>query len=307
MYLDLNIRMEGIRYMTINKCNELNFINEKIQVLIRKINEADAIVIGGGSGISSSAGYNHYHSEGIIKNNFIDFEKKYGFKSLFDAYYYLYSSHEERWGFFSQYIKFMNEALPGQPYIDLYEIIKNKPHFILTTNIDMQFSKIFKEENICLYQGEFRYFQCSQPCHDKLYENEKIIYEMDKNLVDTKVPLELIPRCNKCGRIMMPWVRDYEFLEGDFWKDNVRRYEEFLKKYLEGEKNVLFLELGVGDMTPSIIKLPFWKMTYNFPNSFYISINKEKISAPEHLRERAMVISEDIGKVLSLVRFVIEK
>ena len=198
--------------------NNINSIRQKdnIKILIDKISEADAIVVGGGSGISSAAGYNHYHSKDIIENKFSDFEKKYGFRSLFDAYYYLYSSHEERWGFFSQYIKFMHEAPPGQPYLDLYEILKNKPHFILTTNIDMQFSKVFQEENICLYQGDFRYFQCSQPCHDKLYENKDIIYEMDKNLVETKVPLELIPRCLKCGRIMMPWVRDYEFLEGDF-------------------------------------------------------------------------------------------
>ena len=277
---------------------------EQIQRLIEQINAADAIVVGGGSGISSAAGYNHYHSKSIIKEKFSQFEKKYGFNSLFDAYYYLYSTHEERWGFFSQYTKFMREATPGQPYLDLYEILKNKPYFILTTNVDMQFSKVFQEEKICLFQGDCRYFQCSQPCHDKLYENKDIIDEMDKNLVETKVPLELIPRCPKCGRIMMPWVRDHEFLEGDFWKDGVSRYQNFLKEHLEEskDKNVLFLELGVGDMTPSIIKLPFWEMTYNFPNTFYVSINRERYNAPAHLGERAMAISEDIGEVLNQVR-----
>ena len=277
---------------------------EQIEKLIEKINAADAIVIGGGSGMSSAAGYNHYHSKSIMKEKFSYFEKKYGFKSLFDAYYYLYSTHEERWGFFSQYIKFMYEASPGQPYFDLYEILKNKPYFILTTNVDMLFSKVFEEEKICLFQGDFRYFQCSQPCHDKLYENKDIIDKMDKNLMETKIPTELIPRCPNCGRIMMPWVRDYEFLEGEFWKDSVNRYQNFLKEYLEEskDKDVLFLELGVGDMTPSIIKLPFWEMTYNFKNTFYISINRERSSAPAHLKERAMVISDDIGKVLNQVK-----
>ena len=297
--------------MTVGNNNEILSIKqeEKIQRLIEKINAADAIVIGGGSGMSSAAGYNHYHSKSIIENKFSQFGKKYGVNSLFDAYYYLYSTHEERWGFFSKYIKFMYEANPGQPYIDLYEILKNKPYFILTTNVDMQFSKVFQEEKICLFQGDFRYFQCSQPCHDKLYENKDIINEMDKNLVETKVPVELIPRCPKCGRIMMPWVRDYEFLEGDFWKDGVNRYQNFLKEHLEEskEKNVLFLELGVGDMTPSIIKLPFWEMTYNFPNTFYVSINRERYSAPAHLGERAMAISEDIGKVLNEVRVRMQK
>lgn len=288
--------------------NNINILSEKqeeqIERLIEKINTADAIVIGGGSGMSSAAGYNHYHSKSIMKEKFSDFQKKYGFNSLFDAYYYLFSSHEERWGFFSQYIKFMYEASPGQPYFDLYEILKDKEYFILTTNVDMLFSKVFEEEKICLFQGDSRYFQCSQPCHDKLYENKDIINKMDKNLIETRIPTELIPRCPKCGRIMMPWVRDYEFLEGDFWKDGVSRYQNFLKEYLEEnkDKNVLFLELGVGDMTPSIIKLPFWEMTYNFKNTFYISINKERISAPEHLKERAMAISDDITNVLNQVK-----
>lgn len=282
---------------------------EQIQILMEKIIAADAIVVGGGSGISSAAGYNHYHSKSILEDKFSQFEKKYGFSSLFDAYYYLYSTHEERWGFFSQYIKFMYEASPGQPYLDLYEILKNKPYFILTTNVDMQFSKVFQEEKICLFQGDYRYFQCSQPCHDRLYKNKDIIDKMDKYLMETKVPLELIPRCPKCGRIMMPWVRDCEFLEGDFWRDGVSRYQNFLKEHLEEskDKTVIFLELGVGDMTPSIIKLPFWKMTTNFPNTFYISINKEKSSEPEHLRGRTMVISEDIGKVLHEVRLRIQE
>ncbi|MBU3174623.1 hypothetical protein KPL49_24555 [Clostridium estertheticum] len=155
-------------------------IKEQIQILMEKINDADAIVVGAGSGLSSAAGYNYYHSKEI------------------------------------------------------------------------------------------------------------------------KVPSDLIPRCSKCGRIMMPWVRDYEFLEGSFWKDYVNRYQNSLKEYLEKEKdkNVLFLELGVGDMTPSIIKLPFWKMTASYPNTFYISINHEKSSTPEHLQGRAIAISEDIGHVL---------
>ena len=127
--------------------------------------------------------------------------------------------------------------------------------------------------------------------------------------METKIPVELIPRCPKCGRIMMPWVRDHEFLEGYFCKDGVSRYQNFLKEHLEEskDKNVLFLELGVGDMTPSIIKLPFWEMTYNFQNTFYVSINKERSSSPAHLKERAMAISEDIGKVLNEVKVRMEE
>lgn len=242
---------------------------ERVNILAEKINAADVILLGGGSGMSSATEYNHYQGNQIFMEHFRRFEKEYGFRSMFDGYYYLYSTLEEQWGFYSQYIKFMYEAKTGQPYLDFYKILKNKTNFILTTNVDMQFSKVFPEENICLYQGDFRYFQCSQPCHDKIYENETLIREMNENLKGTKSPSELIPRCSECGRVMTPWVRDYEFLEGSFWRDNVNRCQDFLTKYMEKSKgkNILFLELGVGDMKPSIIKLPFWKMTAEFPNT----------------------------------------
>lgn len=42
-----------------------------------------------------------------------------------------------------------------------------------------------------------------------------------------------------------------------------------------GQK-LLLLELGVGDMTPSVIKLPFWNMTAKFPDTFLVTINPGK-------------------------------
>lgn len=56
---------------------------------------------------------------------------------------------------------------------------------------------------------------------------------------------------------MVPWVRDDTFLEGKDWREGVRRYENFLKKYLMNgtDKNVVLLELGVGEMTPVLRSL----------------------------------------------------
>ena len=67
------------------------------------------------------------------------------------------------------------EAPVGAPYQDLKEIVSGKPYFVLTTNIDIQFPKALQEKRICGFQGDFRFAQCGQPCHDKLYEG-KIFY-----------------------------------------------------------------------------------------------------------------------------------
>ena len=283
--------------------------DEEYENQIKKIAEiiknADAVVVGGGSGISSAAGYNHYHRTTVFDKYFSKFEEAYGFSSLLDGYYYLYSSNEERWAYYSQYIKFLYEAETGSPYIDLYEILKNKDYFILTTNIDMQFSKVFPEERIWLFQGDSRYFQCSQPCHDKLYDNKSLVYEMDRKLEGVKIPGELVPRCPECGRVMSMWVRDYEFLEGKFFKESKDRYEKFLDKYKNS--NIVFLELGVGDMTPSIIKLPFWQMTFNMPKAFMITVDRAKAEAPEHIKNKCIACNLDIAEFTNRLKKELNK
>ena len=194
----------------------------------------------------------------------------------------------------------MWDAPTGQPYYDLRDIVAEKEVFVLTTNIDMQFERIFQKERICDYQGNSGYVQCSQPCHDQIYSNVEMIRRMNENIRELRVTSELLPRCNECGRIMVPWVRDDTFLEGKDWREGVRRYEDFLKEYLMNgtDKKVVLLELGVGEMTPSIIKLPFWEMTYKNEKVFYACLNQKKSSVPEHIKDKGIYIAGDLAETL---------
>ena len=229
-----------------------------------------------------------------------DFKEWYGLKSPFDGFYYCYSSPEQQWAYYARYIQSMWDAPTGQPYYDLRDIVAKKEVFVLTTNIDMQFERIFQKERICDYQGNSGYVQCSQPCHDQIYSNVEMIRRMNENIRELRVTSELLPRCNECGRIMVPWVRDDTFLEGKDWREGVRRYENFLKKYLMNgtDKNVVLLELGVGEMTPSIIKLPFWEMTYKNEKVFYACLNQKKSSVPEHIKDKGIYIAGDLAETL---------
>ena len=84
----------------------------------------------------------------------------------------------------------------------------------------------------------------------------------------------------------MPWVRDDTFLEGTFWQDSLHRYHRFLRHWImdQSDKKVLLLELGVGEMTPSIIKLPFWELTAKNENVFYACLNREVILCQEKVQ-----------------------
>lgn len=283
--------------------------SEKIRHLANLIKSADAVVVGAGSGLSSAAGYNHYHWTLELEQYLREFRVYYQFASPFAGFYHCYSSLEEQWAYYTKYIYSMWHLPVGQPYLDLYDILFGKEYFILTTNVDMQCDRVFSPEQICEFQGNMGYFQCSQPCHDKRYENREIIEKMNQAVCGTFLPSEWIPRCPECGRIMVPWVRDDTFLEGQDWRSAVERYQSFLMKYLtdQTEKNVLLLELGVGEMTPGVIKLPFWDMTSRNKGVFYACLNREASSAPEHIKDRSMYLQGNLAEILEELRVEIGK
>ena len=279
-------------------------MRQDIEQLAEQIRLADAIVIGAGSGLSSAAGYNHYHWTPAMEEYLRDFKACYGFASPFAGFYYCYSSPDQQWAYYTRYIYSMYHLPTGHPYLDLKEIVAGKDFFVLTTNVDAQCERVFPKDLICDFQGNMEYFQCSQPCHDQLYKNREMIEQMNRAVRGVILPSELIPRCPECGRIMVPWVRDDTFLEGAFWKTGVTRYEDFLSSYLirQPGKKVLLLELGVGEMTPGVIKLPFWSMTEKNSQVFYACLNQKHSSAPEHLKGRSLYIEGDLAETLSELR-----
>lgn len=270
---------------------------EKIQVLLEKIKEADAIVVGAASGMSAATGYRFwYQNDDIFMNEFEDFYKKYGFTGTFNGFYHPYKTKEERWAFIARLVHILYELPPGFAYYDLMGLLKGRNYHILTTNQDMQFTKIEKEENVSTIQGDWRYFQCSRRCHDEIYYNKDQIYEMNAAIDDTHLPTELIPKCPKCGADMEPWVRGYTFLEGKKYKEEYRKLNVFLEENMNN--NILFLELGVGRMTPMFIQEPFWNLTYRLPKAFYITINPNDAMIPSELKNKGLAIHEDIAAVL---------
>ncbi len=112
-----------------------------------------------------------------------------------------------------------------------------------------------------------------------------------------KIPTDLIPHCPRCGAPMTMNLRsDSTFVEDDGWHRAYRSYHQFLSKYKN--KHILFLELGVGGNTPSIIKYPFWEMTFKNPQTKYICINKGEALCPSQIENQSICIDEYIGLVL---------
>ena len=271
---------------------------ENIRNLKQALSEADAVVIGAGAGLSTSAGF--IYSGERFEKYFSDFSEKYGFTDMYTGGFHVLGMEPEiMWAYWSRYI-YINRYLdaPKPVYDDLFSLVKNKDYFVLTTNVDHCFQKAgFDKERLFYTQGDYGLFQCTEPCTQDTYDNEEMIKKMYEQQKDMRIPSELIPRCPKCGKPLTMNLRsDDKFVENDGWKLACSRYEVFLETHKTGK--VLFLELGVGYNTPVIIKYPFWKMTMQNPKATYACINFEEALCPEEIKDQAILITGDIGEVL---------
>lgn len=270
---------------------------EKIEKLKQEIETADAIVIGAGAGLSASAGMS-YSGERFEKN-FADFQEKYGIQDMYSGGFYPYDTLEEYWAWWSRHILINRyEAGVGKPYRDLLKLVKKKDYFVLTTNVDHQFQMAgFDKERLFYTQGDYGLWQCSRPCHQKTYDNEKMVRQMVSQQKEMKIPAELIPKCPVCGAPMTMNLRvDGTFVEDEGWHAAAGRYNEFIRQHKE--EKVLFLELGVGANTPGIIKYPFWRMTAENLKAVYACVNYGEAFCPREIEERSICLDMDIQKFL---------
>ncbi|TXJ38422.1 Sir2 silent information regulator family NAD-dependent deacetylase [Brachyspira aalborgi] len=271
--------------------------NKLIQKLKEEIENSDYILIGAGAGLSTSAGF--LYDGKRFEDNFKDYIKKYGFTDMYSAGFYNFPTLEEYWAYFSLYV-YINryDIEENETYLNLYNIVKNKNYFVITTNVDGRFADSkFDKDKIFAVQGDFSLFQCSKPCRQETFYNEKYIREMIKYKKEMKIPTELIPKCPYCGRNMSMNLRaDSTFVQDKNWDKQKSKYEKFLKN--SNNSKILFLELGVGFNTPSIIKYNFWRMTLNNKKSVYASINLGECYGASNIEERSICIDADISEVL---------
>ena len=273
--------------------------SQQIEQIRNKLNQADAIIIGAGAGLSASAGLT-YSGERFYKY-FSDFAEKYGIRDMYTGGFEVMKlSPEEFWAWWSRHILINRyQKAPKPVYDDLLKLVRDKNYFVLTTNVDHQFQLAgFDKKRMFYTQGDYGLFQCSVPCHNKTYDNEDAVIAMIEQQKDMKIPTGLIPRCSVCGKPMTMNLRsDDKFVEDEGWHKAAERFNAFIEE--NKDKNIVYLELGVGANTPVIIKYPFWRLTAQNQNAAYICINLGESYCPDEIVDRSVCVNADIGKVIN--------
>ena len=279
-----------------------------IRRLRKAIDEAETIVIGAGAGLSTSAGY-IYTGERFEKY-FSDFAQKYGFRDMYAGGFYPYPDKREFWAFWSRYIWINRYTKTPRPvYEELLDLVKEKDYFVITTNVDHCFQKAgFDKQRLFYTQGDYGLFQCSEPCHQKTYDNEDIVRRMvlsqgyvideeneliisEGTEIRMRVPEELFPVCPVCGKLMTMNLRsDDTFVQDEGWEAAAERYAEFIEKHQKTK--TLFLELAVGFNTPVFyvlnpIRPKMAKNSRFYPENGYFIKELSRITDSERLRRCA--------------------
>ena len=270
---------------------------DDIERLAKQLDQADAVLVGAGAGLSAAAGFTY--SGPRFEEHFADFEARYGFTDMYSGGFYPYSSPEEYWAFWSRYIMVNRYDLGPNPlYTRLLGIFADKDFFVLTTNVDHQFQLAgFPRDRLFYTQGDYGLFQCSQPCCAETFDNERQVRAMFEQQRDMRIPTELIPRCPHCGSLMTMNLRaDERFVQDEGWYRAAGRYSDFKERVLTGR--TLYLELGVGYNTPVIIKYPFWQMTSENPLATYATVNLGQAMTHPLIEDRSICINDDIAKVI---------
>ena len=295
-----------------------NACSDSIAQLRQKLDTAEAVVVGAGSGLSTSAGFTYTGER--FDRYFGDFIQKYGFRDMYSGGFYPFDTLEEHWAYWSRYI-YINRYMdaPRPVYKELLQLVQDKDYFVLTTNVDHQFQKAgFDKRRLFYTQGDYGLWQCSAPCHKETYENKAAVRKMvesqgfaidagrklipsKQRMMQMEIPSELIPYCPHCRRPMSMNLRtDNTFVEDEGWHRAAGRYRAFLQNHQD--KNVLFLELAVGSNTPGIVKFPFWRMTAANPKAVYACVNLGEAYAPGEIADRSICMNEDIGEVLKKLK-----
>ena len=263
------------------------------------LDRAEAVVVGAGAGLSTSAGY-EYGGE-RFRRLFPDFAAARGFTDMYSAGFFPFPTSEEKWAYWSRMVLCNRYDPIPRPavYADLLAILRGKDHFVVTTNVDHTFQRSgFDKARLFYTQGDYGLWQCSLPCHARTYDNEPQIREMAARQRSMRIPSSLVPHCPVCGREMAMNLRaDDTFVEDDGWRAAAARYRDFLAR--TERARTLFLDLGSGWNTPGIFKLPFWQMTLRRPAARYAWLDTSTDTLPDALASRSLHLRADIGTTLA--------
>ncbi|WP_044470023.1 Sir2 family NAD-dependent protein deacetylase [Mannheimia massilioguelmaensis] len=276
-------------------------MNTIYQHIAEKIKQADAILIGASNGLSISEGFNIFADNVWFQQHFADFRSKFAIHSILQGYFYDYQKANQHWAYIARLanLKRFHEHSTSMMQ-NLYQLVSNKPHFVLTSNTEDHFTLAgFKSENVFELEGKITESHCAAHCHDGVYDNSEALKAMENHTQTTELPDYLLPKCPKCGGDMKVNIGHGErFFSTSHWQVKQRDLQGFLQQH--SGKIILVLEFGIG-FRNQLIKAPLMNLVASQPNAFYVTFNKGELYIPEQIAHQSLGVDGDIADALEAI------
>ena len=259
------------------------------------LKRAEAVLIGAGAGLTAAAGISYFDQERFAAV-FPGWVKK-GFRMQSELMGYPYWTQREQWGYYKvhlNYVYFQQHANPL--YQSLCKMVKDKEHFVMTSNVDGLFYKNgFSRECIYAPQGDYGKIQCTKPCTQEVWDIKPFLDKMDESFDPIEQVLlddSAVPKCPNCGSNMFIHAR----IDGSFI-DSIHQQEyQRLLNWLQEirAKKILLLDFGSGFSTPAIIRYPMEQITRIMQDATLVRVNLDHAELPNDLDDRGISIKGDI-------------
>lgn len=268
------------------------------QEIRKAIDMADGVLIGASNGLSIAEGYNLFVDDLWFQKNMGDFREKYGIHCIIQGMAFLYPSQEEKWRYFSRIIKEKCiQSEPSQIMKNMYELVKEKDYFVVTTNGEDHFIPAgFTSERVFEMEGKLTEMRCANRCCNDIYSNKEAVLRIIEADKKGEGLAGQLPKCSKCGGNMEVNYGDYSsFIDQKSWQEKAARYRDFVNRF--HGKRLVTLEFGVGRRN-QIIKVPFMQLVAVEALAKYITFNNGEIYIPEEIQNKSIGVDQDIAVAL---------
>ncbi|MEM6265626.1 MAG: Sir2 family NAD-dependent protein deacetylase [Bacteroidota bacterium] len=214
------------------------------------LQEAEAMVIIAGSGMSASSGLPELISDKQFWDAFPEFEQAGIHLAGVNTPAVFQRFPELGWGFYATYLDRIRQSTPHPGYACLQSWTQRYqlPYFVETSNVEGQFMAAgFQPERTSEIHGAVHALQCSRNCLGDIWSLPEGFDFQLHNLMAKSFPV-----CPHCGEPARPNVC---LLADTHWArqksiEQARNFECFL--FDHREKQMLVLELGASPYVPSL-------------------------------------------------------
>lgn len=235
---------------------------DSISVAASFLVDADAVLIVAGAGMSVGPTADDYGRSFVDNVAFRHFYPEMTFaRNSWEASF----SPAKPSGWWIHHTHMMSGgAAPSPAYQLLLELLGTKEYFVLTSNVDGQFSHAgFDAECVYTAQGDFRVRQCSLPCSNHATwlgrpTVEALLPQVDRRTMELhgRMP-QSWTQCQRCGTsAQRPNLRGGDFFIHTPYQSQQDKLVEFVDKAIRDERKMVVLEIGCGFNTPVVTRLP---------------------------------------------------